>query len=152
MIHPFRRSRSQSRTKVLGKFKSLFEKQVAEQIGDAYEYEPDRISFTQPEKKRTYTPDFRVREGVYIECKGLLSVEDRSKMLWVKEQHPELTFYLLFQNASVKLRRGGKTTYGDWATANGFKWADFRSGIPSEWFEQKTVRRVKRVKKDISNT
>jgi hypothetical protein len=111
----------------------MFEKNVADSLGDSVEYEADRIPFTQPAKKRTYTPDFKLREGVYIECKGLLSAEDRAKMVWVRDQHPDLTFYILFQNASVKIRKGSKKTYGDWADDVGFEWADYRVGIPKGW-------------------
>jgi hypothetical protein len=113
----------------------MFEKNVAATLGDAVEYEPDRIPFTQPAKKRSYTPDFKLREGVYIECKGLLSAEDRAKMVWVRDQHPELTFYLYFQASKVKIRKGSKVTYGDWATKNGFDWGDHSEGIPKRWLK-----------------
>ena len=45
------------------------------------------------------------------------------KMLWVKEQHPDKQFYMLFMNANNKIRKGSPTTYGDWATKKGFIWA-----------------------------
>ena len=124
---------TKKRKTALGKFRSMFEKDVAEKLGEGAEYEPDRIPFTQPAKKRSYTPDFKLRDKVYIECKGLLSAEDRAKMVWVRDQNPELTIFILFQNANVKIRKGSKVTYGDWADKAGFKWADFRSGIPKDW-------------------
>ena len=133
---PKRRILSPKRRKtLLGKYRSMFEKNVAATLGDAVEYEPDRIPFTQPAKKRSYTPDFKLREGVYIECKGLLSAEDRAKMVWVREQNPDLTFYILFQNAKVKIRKGSKKSYGDWATDAGFEWADYNNGIPKGWIK-----------------
>ena len=75
---------TKKRKSALGKYRSMFEKEVAEKLGEDVEYEPDRISFTQPEKKRTYIPDFKLRDKVYVECKGLLSAEDQAKMVWVK--------------------------------------------------------------------
>ena len=129
---------SKRKVKALNGYRSFFEKEVAELLGDTVEYEPDRIPFTQPAKKRTYCPDFKLREGVYIECKGLFTSEDRSKLIWFKEQHPEITVYLLFQNAKVKLRKGSTTTYGDWADKNGFEWHDFKDGtIPRGWYSDK---------------
>ena len=68
-------------------------------------YEPDRLKFKQPEAIRTYIPDWKVKDKVYIETKGKLTVEDRKKMIWVKEQYPDHTFYIFFQNARVKLRK-----------------------------------------------
>jgi len=117
------------------RFKSYFEQLIANTLGDKVVYEPDKLNFVQPAKNRTYTPDFKIREHVYIEAKGLLSVEDRHKMVWVKEQHPHCIFYLLFQNAYKKLSKRSKTTYADWATKNGFNWAHMPNGIPKEWFK-----------------
>ncbi len=117
-------------------FKSKFEGVVAEYLGEDVQYEVDTIPFIQREAKRKYKPDFRIAENTYIECKGIFSVDDRKKMLWVKEQHPDKKFFLLFYNAHQKLRKGSNTSYADWAEANGFEWADwFRSGrkIPDEW-------------------
>ena len=54
-------------------------------------------------------------------------------MKWVKEQYPDYIFYIFFQNARVKLRKGSKTSYGDWATKAGFIWSDKRAGLPAEW-------------------
>ncbi len=123
-------------------FKSKFESIVGEYLTKNNEkgelnYEVDKVVFIQPEVKRTYKPDFKIADDVYIECKGIFSLDDRKKMLWVKEQHPEKTFYILFYNAYQKLRKGSNTTYADWCDKHGFIWADwFKSGraIPIEWF------------------
>ncbi len=121
-------------------FKSKFEGIVGDYLlkekGDL-QYEVDAIQFTQPEVKRKYKPDFKIADNIYVECKGIFSLDDRKKMLWVKEQHPNKTFYILFYNAHQKLRKGSNTTYADWCDKHGFIWADwFRSGraIPQEWF------------------
>ncbi len=115
------------------KFKSKFEERTAVELGEEIPYEPDKIRFTQPAKSRFYKPDFKLRDKVYIECKGKWVAADREKHLLIKEQHPELTIYILFQNSNVKLSKHSNTTYGDWATKHGLKWADARYGIPKEW-------------------
>ena len=114
-------------------YKSKFEAQTRLILPETVTYEPDRLKFKQPEAIRTYIPDWKVRDGVYIETKGKLTVDDRKKMKWVKEQYPDYIFYIFFQNARVKLRKGSKTSYGDWATKAGFIWSDKRAGLPAEW-------------------
>ena len=96
-------------------------------------YEPDTFDFIQPAKKRKYTPDFKIGKNKYVEVKGRLTQEDRDKMIWFKEQHPELTVYLLFSTGNNKLRKGSLTTYGDWADKVGYEWSDMKKGIPDEW-------------------
>ena len=118
-------------------YKSKFEVSIAEVLGDQVIYEPDKLKFVQPSKNRNYIPDFKiVSSGIYIEAKGKFTFEDMDKMLWVKEQHPDKQFYILFMNASNKVRKGSKTTYGDWATKHGFIWADWRTQkVPPEWLK-----------------
>ena len=124
-------------TKQLPNYKSKFEVSIAEVLGDQVIYEPDKLKFVQPSKNRNYIPDFKiVSSGIYIEAKGKFTFEDMDKMLWVKEQHPDKQFYILFMNASNKVRKGSKTTYGDWATKHGFIWADWRTQkVPPEWLK-----------------
>lgn len=99
------------------------------------EYEPDSFEFIQPAKRRKYTPDFKIRKNTYIEVKGRLTIEDREKLVWFKEQRPEITVYLLFSTGNNKLRKGSPTTYGEWATKNGYQWSDMKRGIPDEWLD-----------------
>ena len=117
------------------KFKSNFEQLIHNTLPDGIEYEPDTLEYIQPEKVRHYTPDFKLRPNHYIEAKGLFTVEDRQKMLLIKNQYPEHTFYLLFQNANSKIKKGSKTTYAMWAEKNGFPWAHMPKGIPKHWIE-----------------
>lgn len=118
-------------------YKSKFEEQLAKDLGKKAEYEPDKLKFIQPAKQRNYIPDFKIiKSGIYIEAKGKLTFEDREKMLWVKEQYPDKDIRILFMNASNRIRKGSPTTYGDWATKNGFIWADYKTqGIPKEWIK-----------------
>lgn len=84
--------------------------------------------------ERVYTPDFELLEtGVIVECKGKLTIEDRKKLLWVKETYPNVRLVLLFMRANNPIRKGSPTSYGSWATKNGFEWADWAKGIPQEW-------------------
>ena len=80
---------------------------------------------------RTYTPDFELDNGIFIETKGIFDNEDRRKHLAIKEQHPELDIRFVFMNARNKIYRGSKTTYADWCTRHKFQWAE--KNIPSEW-------------------
>lgn len=99
------------------------------------EYETDKLPFVQPEKKRYYLPDFKLPSGVYIEVKGRLTLEDRQKMLWVKEQHPDIRICFIFGNGSNKLTKRSKTTYLDWAEQNGFEAIDVSQPIPKGWLK-----------------
>jgi hypothetical protein len=100
-------------------------------LGIDGEYEKNKIIYTQPETQHTYTPDFRLPNGIYVETKGRFVMEDRKKHILIKQQHPELDIRFVFQNSKNKIRKGSKTTYGDWCDKYGFKYAD--KTIPSEW-------------------
>ncbi len=113
-------------------FRSKFEGTIAKQIGPRGTYESRTIRFTQPAKARTYKPDWVLSNGIVIEAKGVLDLACRQKMLWVREQHPELDIRFVFQRANNPIRRGSKTTYGAWADANGFPWCE--RVIPQAWF------------------
>ena len=54
-------------------------------------------------------------------------------MLYLKEQHPELDFRMVFQNANQKIKKGSKTSYADYCDKHGIKWAN--KLIPDEWYE-----------------
>ena len=64
-------------------YRSQFEKLVALKIkndGGNFEYETTRIPYTP--KIRHYTPDFYIPEtDIYIEAKGQLTKEDRTKII-----------------------------------------------------------------------
>ena len=120
-------------TRKQDQYKSKLEIQVAEYLGENAEYEREYIEFVQPAKQRKYCPDFKTKVGVYIECKGKWTTEDRLKHVWLREQHPDKRIILLFQNPDVKINKRSKTTYGDWATKNGIEWLDWRNKtIPKE--------------------
>lgn len=68
---------------------------------------------------------------MYIEYKGNFTGPDRTKMLLVKKQHPDLDIRLVFGRATNKLNRASKTTYAMWADKYGFPWSE--KVIPEEW-------------------
>lgn len=112
------------------KFKSKLEEKVWAVLKTEFpstKYEPEKFKYKQPEIERTYIPDFKTgRRKLYLEAKGKLDLDTRKKMLWFKESNPDIKIVFLFQNADNKLSKRSKTTYGEWATANGFEWLDFR--------------------------
>lgn len=123
-----------------GNYKSKFEESVARELKRKkvrFNYEPFKMPFTQPEKHRNYWPDFQIEaNSCLIEAKGKLTKEDREKLIWVREQHPGKRIVILFMNSRNKLRKNSKTTYADWATKNGFDYADFsKDGIPERWLK-----------------
>lgn len=116
------------------KYRSKFEANVAQQLRNKkvpVVYEKETISYTQPEKIRKYTPDFKLPSGVYVEVKGRFTVHDRQKHLMIRESNPSLDIRFLFMNSKVKLSKGSKTTYAMWCEKNGFKYAD--KVIPKKW-------------------
>jgi len=120
-------------------YKSLsLERVIADQIrakeGEV-SYETTKIGWIQPESHHKYTADFTLLNGIIIEAKGIFDLSDRKKHLWIKEQSPHLDIRFVFQNANAKLRKGAKSTYGDWCIKHGFLFAT--KVIPDSWFEEK---------------
>lgn len=115
------------------RYRSAFEAAVAADLierGVAPHHEEKRIPYSVP---HVYVADFAPRaddgEEVIVEAKGYLDAEDRRKLLQLQSEGIDI--HLVFQNAKAKLRRGSKTTYGMWATQNGFKWTEGR--VAREW-------------------
>lgn len=116
------------------RFKSSLEKLFAAKLlalGLGAAYEPDRFEFV---KRSHYVPDFKIANKKYVETKGFFASSDRSKLVTFKEQYPEIEILLVFGNASNRLNRNSKTTYGEWATKHGFRWIDITQPIPQEWW------------------
>lgn len=118
------------------KYKSKLEKLVGDKLKSQAVYEGRKIKFVQPAKDRVYIPDFNTsNKNKVIEVKGRLKPEDRQKHLWVKEQHPELEVYFIFGRPQNKLYKRSPTTYGQWATQNGFEWIGASDPIPEHWLQ-----------------
>lgn len=128
--------------RMVNAFRSKFEQQIADYLTKRninFEYEGCKLSYIVPETKRNYIVDWQIgdNKNIIYESKGRLTSTDRAKMLLVKKNHPDKEIRFIFMNSTVKIRKGSKTSYGDWATKNGFEWCDFRKGIPKHWLKIK---------------
>jgi predicted nuclease of restriction endonuclease-like RecB superfamily len=110
--------------KTRNKFETKLERQLKRaKVSYAYESESMLYILT-----RRYYPDFIVhtpRGKLYIEAKGYLRPEHRSKMVAVKRQHPEKDIRIVFYAPNKK--------YENWAIKHGFRYA-FET-IPKEWLD-----------------
>lgn len=121
--------------------RSGLEDKVANQLkecGVEFEYEKHKVKYVVPQKEHCYTPDFKIFSGVFVETKGFFSLEDRKKHILIKEQRPDLDIRFVFTNSKTKIRKGSPTSYADWATKNGFLYAD--KLIPKEWLDESTTK------------
>lgn len=119
-----------------GKYKSGLEREFASLAtakGLKFEYEATSFPYARPSH---YIPDWKIAENVYIETKGWLAPFQRANLVAFKEQNPNVRILLLFANAENRLSSRSKTTYAKWAERHEFEWADFRDGIPTQWWEK----------------
>jgi hypothetical protein len=112
-------------------FRSGFERTLAASMQRRkckFEYETLKLSYT---LNHVYSPDFILSNGIIIEAKGKLTPQDRTKMIAIKKQYPELDIRFVFMRGDNTLNASSKTTYMSWAQKNGFPAAD--GEIPDEW-------------------
>ena len=110
---------------------------MAKALSDAevpYEYEKHKISYEVPARTATYTPDFKLPNGVIVEAKGRFDTEDRHKHILIKKQHPELDIRFVFSRSSTPIYKNSPTTHADWCAQHGFRWAE--KLIPLEWTKE----------------
>src|SRR5210317_1300209 len=125
------RKKRKKRSSPTSKYRSGLEQTLANQLqrsGVAFEYETIKLEY---QKIATYTPDFILPNGIIIEAKGVWTVEDRTKHLLVREQHPHLDIRLVFMNAYNKIRKGSNTTYARWCEKKNIIYANKQ--IPKSW-------------------
>ena len=118
-------------------YRSGLENKVNEQlknIGIVFTYETLKIEW-EDLAYRKYTPDFILSNGIIIETKGLFTASDRRKHLLIQKQHPELDIRFVFTNSRTKLRKGAKSSYGQWCHKYGFRYYD--RIIPEDWLKEK---------------
>ena len=116
-------------------YRSGFEGRVAnklQSVSPEAKYEADVLPYT---LKCRYIPDFTLPNGIFVEAKGYFTSADRSKLKAVKQQNPDADIRILFQNAKVKLSKSSNTSYGEWATKNGFKWHQGED-VPADWLAE----------------
>lgn len=105
-------------------YRSKGEETLAKGLSDSkisFEYEPDdkKLSYILEKK---YLPDFIIN-GFIVEYKGYFPPEDRTKMLAVKDNNPEIDIRFIFENSLQKLsstKSRFPITYGDWCVHHGF--------------------------------
>lgn len=115
-------------------YRSGLEDKVAKALQDLGidpRYEQEKITYVVPARKATYTPDFKLPNGIFVETKGRFVVADRQKHLFIKAQHPELDIRFVFSNSKAKISKTSQTTYAMWCEQHNFKYAD--KEIPQEW-------------------
>jgi hypothetical protein len=118
-------------------FRSGLEEALAAQLnaaGVTFTYESFKIPFTEPAKKRTYTPDFQLPNGIVVETKGRFLTADRQKHLMVQAQHPEYDIRFVFSSSKQKISKRSPTSYADWCLKYGFKYAD--KTVPAAWIKE----------------
>ena len=110
------------------RLKNKFEVEISKQLRRAkigFEYESERIPYI---LARHYIPDFVIkteRGKVYIETKGYLRPEDKSKLVAVKKMHPGIDLRIVFYSNNKKSIK--------WAEKHGFTYAIGR--IPELWLD-----------------
>lgn len=132
-------------------FRSGLENTVSEQIvarTKQLEYESYILHYVKPETTHKYNPDFVLPNGIIVETKGLLDIDDRKKHVLIQEQYPNLDIRFVFSRSAQKIRKGSKTSYADWCKKNGFKYAD--KLIPSSWFNEKPKSLEGLIKKGVT--
>jgi hypothetical protein len=119
-------------------FRSGFEDKVAAALTAKhieYEYEKHKISYLVPAQEHSYTPDFLLPNGIFIETKGVFDSADRKKHLLIKEQYGDAyDIRFVFYNAYAPIYKGSKTTHAAWCDKYGFKWA--HKSIPEDWLAE----------------
>jgi hypothetical protein len=91
------------------------------------------MPWVQPAVNRKYLPDMELENGIIIEVKGRLTLEDRKKMLHVKEQYPELDIRFVFKIDNW-LTKTKKHKYSDWCKKHDYPFAI--GGIPKAWAKE----------------
>ena len=117
-----------------------------------FKYEGIKITYFQPEIKKTYTPDFPIDGCFIIETKGAFNSADRKKMKLIKTQNPKLDIRFVFSNAQTRIGKKSKTTYAKWCTMFGFPFHCIQSTketFPKLWLEE-IINKQKEIKKLIN--
>lgn len=118
-------------------YRSGFEDKVLAVLRDEgipFQYESMKLTYVLPSRK--YTPDIILENGIIIELKGYFRSSDRTKMRHVVKQYPLLDIRIVFQRAGEPITKKSKTSYGEWCTKNGIKWAE--GSIPRSWIDEVT--------------
>lgn len=100
--------------------RNKFEEKVAKQVGPTYTYETKKLTYT---LTHSYLPDFvdEANKSI-IEAKGMFTAEDRRKHKAIRDQYPDWSVCIVFQNPDRKLSKTSSTTYAGWCDKQGIAW------------------------------
>lgn len=129
-------------------FRSKFEQRVFSVLPQGTQYECQKFTFALADpgyrcracaskdvvRTTSYTPDFRLPNGTWIEAKGKLTGANRRRLVAWKAYFPEETLRIVFM-ADNKLSKGAKSRYSQWAEKAGFEYCVGFSKIPQEWYK-----------------
>lgn len=97
------------------------------------DYETVKLPYT---LQKNYLPDFVITRSdgtiMYIEVKGYLRPEDRTKAIAVQKANGPIDLRFVFSKDNL-IHRKSKTRYSDWCKKHGFTYA-IADDIPKEWF------------------
>lgn len=127
------------------RYRNKLESRVGDQLGEAgvsFDYEPQSIQYIVPARKAKYTPDFRPKDKqgkhlhIILETKGYFrNAKERQKYILFRDSNPTLEIRFVFSDASKPIYKGSPTSYAEWATDNGFKFAD-KGIVPQSWIRE----------------
>lgn len=120
-------------------FRSGLEAKISADLeakGEPVVYETFKLPYIVPEKRHNYTPDWRLRNGILAEGKGIFDATDRAKHLFIKNQMPDLDIRFVFSGNPEKTPCGPgvKMTLAEWCRKWQFKFA--WKLIPQEWLDE----------------
>lgn len=129
-------------------WRSKFEGKVGAVLPAGTQYEPKQFKFPisdpgyrcrmcasrEVERTTSYTPDFLLPNGTWIESKGRLTGSNRRRLVAWKAHFPNETLRLVLM-ADNWLSKGAKSRYSDWCKKAGFEYCVGYSKIPKEWFK-----------------
>jgi len=104
----------------MNKYRSKLEERVAAALGEGWDYEKVRVSYS---VERKYTVDFS-NGNVYIEVKGYFRAGDTQKYRAVHRNlcDNKKRFIMLLQYPDKPVRTGAKLTMSQWCDKFGITW------------------------------
>jgi hypothetical protein len=129
-------------------WRSKFEGKVGAVLPVGTKYEPKQFKFPisdpgyrcrlcaskEVERTTSYTPDFLLPNGTWIEAKGRLTGANRRRLVAWKAYFPNETLRMVLM-ADNKLSKTSKTRYSDWCKKAGFEYCVGYSKIPGGWLK-----------------
>lgn len=113
-------------------YRSKLEEKVSNllsELGVSFEYESTKVPY---QIQFTYTPDFILPNGVWLETKGYWDPADRRKVKAVKECNPDIDLRMVFQAPFNTISKKSKTTYAKWCEKHSIPWTSYQN-IPLDW-------------------